>query len=339
MIGRNQMTESSGKVKAIGLLSGGLDSTLAVRVMIDQGIDVIAVKFTSPFCQCDSGGCCHAAEAARKMGVPLKVFAKGDDYLEVLRHPRHGYGSGMNPCIDCRIFMLSRTRAYMDEIGAAFVFTGEVLGQRPMSQHRRALDLIERESGMAGRILRPLSARHLDPTEAELKGWVNREHLLSIEGRSRKPQIALAEEYGIRDYPCPAGGCLLTDARFAARLRDLFAHQDRVGMADIRLLKIGRHFRAGDCKIVCGRDQKENELLQRATVSGDRLFEVFGAVGPTVLLRGEPTGEALRVAASIAAAYSDAVTPDVAVRGRGDGGGSEIRLTRPDRSALQPYAI
>ena len=333
------MTELSGKVKAIGLLSGGLDSTLAVRVMIDQGIDVIAVKFTSPFCQCDSGGCCHAAEAARKMGVPLKVFAKGDDYLEVVQHPRHGYGSGVNPCIDCRIFMLSRTREYMDEIGAAFVFTGEVLGQRPMSQHRRALDLIERESGMAGRILRPLSARHLDPTEAELKGWVNREHLLSIEGRSRKPQIALAEEYGIRDYPCPAGGCLLTDARFAARLRDLFAHQERVGMADVRLLKVGRHFRAGDCKIVCGRDQKENEFLQRVMGAGDRLFEVSGAVGPTVLLRGEANDEAVRLAAAIAAAYSDASASEVVVRSRGAGADHETRLAKPDRSAVQPHAV
>ena len=249
-------------MKAIGLLSGGLDSTLAVRVMLEQGIEVVAVKFTSPFCQCDSGGCCHAAEQARRMGVPLKVFAKGDDYLDVVRHPRHGWGSGMNPCIDCRIFMLLKTKTYMEEIGAAFLFTGEVLGQRPMSQHRRALTLIERESGLEGRIVRPLSAHHLPPTEAESQGWISRGRLLAIQGRSRKPQIALAEGYGISDYPCPAGGCLLTDERFADKLRDLFEHQEHVAMQDIRLLKVGRHFRSGMNKIVCGRNAAENSTLR-----------------------------------------------------------------------------
>jgi len=191
-------------MKAIGLLSGGLDSTLAVRMIVDQGVEVIAVKFTSPFCQCDSGGCCHAAEQARRMGIPLKTFAKGDDYLEVVRHPKHGWGSGINPCIDCRIFMLKKTVEYMREIGASFLFTGEVLGQRPMSQHRRALNLIERESGLVNKILRPLSAQLLPPTEAELNGWVDRAKLLAVSGRSRKPQMALAKELEVTDTPCPA---------------------------------------------------------------------------------------------------------------------------------------
>jgi len=326
-------------VKAVGLLSGGLDSTLAVRLMVEQGVEVIAVKFTSPFCQCDSGGCCHAAEQARRMGVPLKTFAKGDDYIEVVRHPRHGWGSGMNPCIDCRIFMLRKTKVYMEEVGAAFIFTGEVLGQRPMSQHRRALDLIEREAGLEGRILRPLSARHLPPTEAESKGWVDRERLLAIEGRSRKSQISKAQELGIKDYPCPAGGCLLTDQRFAAKLRDLFAHQDHVTMHDIRLLKIGRHFRSGRSKVICGRNEDENEALRRQPCDRDSVLEVVGYVGPTVVLQGESTAVTLQFAATVAAAYSDADAAEVAVKCRSLGAEGEIRVARPDRSSLQPHAV
>ncbi len=326
-------------MKAVGLLSGGLDSTLAVRLIVEQGVDVTAVKFTSPFCQCDSGGCCHAAEQARRMGVPLKTFAKGDDYIEVVRHPRHGWGSGINPCIDCRIFMLRKTKAYMDEIGAAFLFTGEVLGQRPMSQHRRALELIEREAGLEGRILRPLSAQHLQPTEAESKGWVDRERLLAIEGRGRKPQIALAAELGVTDYPCPAGGCLLTDKNFAAKLRDLFAHQDHVTMHDIRLLKIGRHFRSNGGKIVCGRDEAENETLRRLRGELDVLLEPIEVSGPTVLLRGSHDGTALDVAASVVAAYSDGPAGGMTVRCSHAGSTRELPAIKTDRASPNRHLI
>jgi len=308
-------------------------------LMMEQSVEVVAVKFTSPFCQCDSGGCCHAAEQAKRMGVPLKTFAKGDDYLDVVRQPRHGWGSGMNPCIDCRIFMLRKAKSYMEEIGAAFLFTGEVLGQRPMSQHRRALEQIERESGLEGRILRPLSARHMPPTEAETKGWVDRERLLAFEGRSRRPQIAMAQEYGIKDYPCPAGGCLLTDKCFAAKLRDLFANQEQVTMQDVRLLKIGRHFRSKHGKIICGRDKAENEALRRLRCDCDSILEVVDWVGPTVVLKGEATAESLLFAATVAAAYSDASTNEVTVVCRYAGTDQEIRTTRPDRSSLQPFLV
>jgi tRNA(Ile)-lysidine synthase TilS/MesJ len=272
-------------VKAIGLLSGGLDSTLAVRIVSELGIEVIAVKFTSPFCQCDSGGCCHAAEVARQMGLELKTFAKGDEYLDVVRQPKHGYGVGMNPCIDCRIFMFKKAKAYMEEIGAAFLFTGEVIGQRPMSQHRHAIELIERESGLEGKIVRPLSAQHMEPTEAERSGWIDRSKLLGINGRSRKPQLALAAAYGIEGFGCPAGGCLLTDQNFSAKLRDLFAHREKVGMRDIGLLKLGRHFRVGESKVVCARDEAECDALRRRAHGADGAARGRGRRG-----RGPPGG-------------------------------------------------
>lgn len=326
-------------MKIIGLLSGGLDSTLAVQMMVNEGYEVIALKFTSPFCQCDSGGCCHAAQQAQRMGIPLKMISKGADYLEVIRHPAHGRGAGMNPCIDCRIFMLRKAKLYMDEIGAAFMFTGEVVGQRPMSQQRRTLDLIEREAGLAGQILRPLSAQHLPPTEAEQKGWVDREKLLAIEGRSRKPQIALAKEFGIDEYACPAGGCLLTDKSFSAKLRDLFAFEQSVTLADMGLLKVGRHFRSGAAKIVCGRNQSENETLRALRRPEDSIFESGSGPGPTVLLRGAATEDAVRLAGDVAAAYSDAATERVRVRHESAAGTAEIEVARVTRESLQARRI
>jgi tRNA U34 2-thiouridine synthase MnmA/TrmU len=326
-------------MKAVGLLSGGLDSTLAVQLMVDQGTDVQAVKFTSPFCQCDSGGCCHAAAQAQRMGIPLKTFAKGDDYLDVVRNPKHGRGSAMNPCIDCRIFMLRKTKVYMDEIGAAFLFTGEVLGQRPMSQRRHTLRLIEREAGLEGRILRPLSAQHFPPTEAETKGWVNRDRLLAFSGRSRKPQIALAAEHGITTYACPAGGCLLTDERFSNKLRDLFAHQEHVTIRDMRLLKIGRHFRLGHNKVICARDKPESDALRQMQTGGDSVLEAVGCMGPIVLLQGEATDEAVRFAATVVAAYASADAPEVAVLCRSTETERKLHVARTDRSLLQPYKL
>ncbi|MBW2000225.1 MAG: hypothetical protein JRJ29_19985, partial [Deltaproteobacteria bacterium] len=210
-------------VKAVGLLSGGLDSTLAARLMLDQGIQVYAINFTSPFCTCTpkGAGCASVITALRQLGgIPLRRVFLGDEYLEIVRSPKHGHGSGINPCIDCRILKLKKAAAYMKEIGASFIFTGEVLGQRPMSQYRAALHIIDRESGLEGYVLRPLSASHLEPTVPEQKGWVDRKRLLGIKGRSRKIQMTLAAEKGIKDYPCPGGGCLLTDRNFAHRMRD-----------------------------------------------------------------------------------------------------------------------
>jgi tRNA-uridine 2-sulfurtransferase len=200
-------------IKAISLISGGLDSTLATKVVMDLGVDVLAANFVSPFCQCSrKDGCRHEARfVSEQLNIPLRIVNATDDFLEMLKKPKHGYGSNMNPCIDCRILMLKKSKELMDEVGASFLITGEVLGQRPMSQRRDAMRTIEKEAGVTGLVLRPLSAKLLEPTIPEEKGWVDREKLLDISGRSRKPQMKMAEDFNIKDYPCPAGGCLLTD--------------------------------------------------------------------------------------------------------------------------------
>lgn len=275
--------------RAIALLSGGLDSTLAVKMMIDQGVEVVALNFMTPFCNCTAktSSCKHeAVRVAREFGIPIRVRSKGMEYLKLVETPRHGYGRGMNPCIDCRIFMHREARELMAEEGASFLITGEVLGQRPMSQRRETLRLIERESGTEGLILRPLSARHFEPTQAEREGWVDREKLLAIEGRSRKEQIRLAEELGVADYPCPAGGCLLTDADFAEKIRDLFREKPGYDLRDVRLLRTGRHFRLRPgLKVVVGRDQAENETLEAGLAPGDTLFRGADFTGPSALVR------------------------------------------------------
>ena len=201
-------------MKALGLLSGGLDSTLAVKMVLESGLEVEALNFVTPFCQCSKGGC-GASEAAKTFKIPLKIVSAGTDYLRVVRNPRFGYGKNLNPCIDCRIFMLKKAKRYAKQIGAKFIFTGEVLGQRPMSQHRPALALIEKEAGLQGKIVRPLSAKLLPKTEAEEKGFIDEEALRDISGRSRKRQIEMTKEFNITNYPCAGGGCLLTDKEFA----------------------------------------------------------------------------------------------------------------------------
>jgi len=293
------------QVKAVGLLSGGLDSILATEMIVKQGVDVTAFNVRSPFCLCKKDGCA-AVDAAKQLNVPLKMVAAGNAYLRMLRNPKHGYGKNMNPCIDCRIFLFKQAKKYAREIGASFLFTGEVLDERPMSQHYSALKLIEKESGLEGKILRPLSARLLPETEAEKTGLVDRTKLLDIQGRSRKPQFKLAEEFNIKDFPCPAGGCLLTCEEYAKKIRDLFNHKKHITLPDIALLRIGRHFRIGKNKIIVGRDETENKTLTTRQTKTEYIFELPDIVGPVTILQGPKTKQAIKTAAQLTAFYSDA---------------------------------
>ena len=305
------------KIKALALFSGGLDSILAVKLILNQGINVVAVNFASPFCSCAKDEC-GVTEAAKQLGVPLKVVDVGDEYLKIVRKPKYGYGKNMNPCIDCRIFILKKAKKYAKEIGASVIFTGEVLDERPMSQHFKAMKIIEEEAGLKGKILRPLSAKLLSETVMEKKGLVDREKLLGIRGRSRKPQLKLAEEFGIKCYPSPAGGCLLTCREYADKLRDLFKHKKRCSMADVSLLKVGRHFRFGKNKIIVGRNEAENKILSKNKAWGDYYFEVPDVGGPITILQGAKTKGAVRLAAALTAFYSDAKGVRITVNfGRG----------------------
>ncbi len=296
-------------MKAIALLSGGLDSTLAAKIVLDLGIELEALNFLTVFCTCTNRGetCLASQKAVSALGIPLKVLNVSEEYLHVVKNPKHGYGSNMNPCIDCRIFMMKKAKAYMEEIGASFIVTGEVLGERPMSQRRDSMRLIEKEAGLDGLILRPLSAKLLPASIPEKEGWVDREKLLKIQGRSRKPQIQLADHYGIRDYPCPAGGCLLTDPGFAKRMRDLIHHHSDFTLNDVHLLKMGRHFRLSPrLKLVVGRNEEENQKIQTFSEEGDILLKLFRFPGPLSLLRGEAGEREIEQAAAITARYSKA---------------------------------
>jgi len=288
------------------LLSGGLDSTLAAKMMLEQGIELDAINFLTTFCTCTKKGCRHqATKVADELGIKITVKNITQEYLEVVKNPRFGYGSGTNPCIDCRIFTFRKAKEFMKETGASFIITGEVLGERPMSQRRDAMMIIERESGLKRLILRPLSARLFDPTIPEEEGVVNREALLAISGRSRKPQIELARELGINEYPCPAGGCLLTDPQFSQRAKDLLEH-DSFTLDNIMLLKVGRHFRLSkSCKLIVGRDEKENESILGLSKDKDLIMAAKYAPGPIGLLRGEAGPEDLNLALSITARYVD----------------------------------
>ena len=307
--------------KAIALLSGGLDSRLAVKLMLEQGIEVFALNFTSAFCTCSGGknkeesGCkSEARKVSTELNIPLKLMVKGPEYMEIVRNPKFGYGAGINPCVDCRIYMFALAKRYMEEIGASFIVTGEVLGQRPMSQRRDAFKTTERESGLSGLILRPLCAKHLDPTIPEKTGLVNRELLLDMEGRSRKPQMKLAETLDMTDYPCPSGGCLLTDKTFAKKVRDLLAYKKDLTMKDLQVLKIGRHFRHDGVKLIVSKNEAENLKLKNFIQPGDTFLEPMNFTGPAALVCGAEKNNAagmIGMAGSLILRYASAKAKDV----------------------------
>jgi len=321
------------RIKAIGLVSGGLDSALAVAVVKRQGIDVlalhVAIGYSSAFMRREIAGerpADIAAEESARMsaafGVPARVLDFTEEYFGVLLSPRHGYGANVNPCIDCHLFMIRKAKELMAREGAHFVFTGEVLGQRPMSQNYKALTLIENECGLEGLLVRPLSARLLPETAAEKNDWIRREALLDIQGRSRRRQMELAVELGVTGYSSPAGGCMLTDENYARKLRDWMNHPSGAALTheETLLFSVGRHFRfSPEVKIVVGRREAENLYLERAW-QGAWLAVPLESPGPTVLVQGRPADEDLGLAASFVARYCDAKgspAVKVAVR-RGD---------------------
>jgi len=296
--------------KAIALYSGGLDSTLAILVMLRQGIKVTAITFLNHFgCNISDRSSCSRDpfSASQKFGFEVRLSHLSEKFLEIVKNPKHGYGKNMNPCIDCRILMLREAKELMEIMRADFLITGEVLGQRPMSQRKSLFPMIDKEAGVKGCVLRPLSAKLLDITIPEQKGIVNRDLLYEFHGRSRKPQMALASKLGLTDYPAPAGGCLLTEPNYAFRLRELLSYKQNPDFKDINLLRVGRHFRfSPECKIIVGRDQKENEKLLSLADMEDYVLTVEGYGSPITLVTGIITNEALTIAASLCARYSDA---------------------------------
>ena len=325
------------KKKGLALLSGGLDSTLAVKAMVDQGVDIEAVHFTTPFCNCDK---CSVDQVGEQFNVPVHHIFMGQDFLDLVADPPHGYGSQMNICIDCRITMFRKAKELGDEIGAEFYVTGEVLGQRPFSQRRNAMKLIEAEAGLERKILRPLSAKLMGETEVEEEGVVDRDSLYAIQGRRRIPQMELAEELGVYDYPCPSGGCLLTDPQFAKKLRDYIHHEGKPKLEDMILLRLGRHFRLGRARAIVGRNEKENNVLSAlAERRGLPRFEVKGHMGPVSILVGDAESETVETMAAITARYSDAPRDEVVDVEVVDGGIRVLRVSSMGDEEIESLRI
>jgi len=281
------------RVRAISLFSGGLDSICATRLVMEQEVEVIAVKFITPFFGYDilKDPEKYRSETKEKYGIDVRIVDVSEDYLQLLRHPSHGFGKYFNPCIDCKIFMLSRARAMLKELKCSFLITGEVLGQRPMSQRRDTLNVIERDSGNKTILLRPLSAKLMPETEAEKNGLIDRQRLLDFSGRGRSRQIALAKSFGITDYPAPAGGCILADPILSRRISSIYSgtfvvDQRQMNVTDILLLLVGRQFvLPGGGWLILGRDEKENLKIDKLKEKGDIRFDIEERPGPTALLR------------------------------------------------------
>ncbi|MDI6744221.1 MAG: hypothetical protein QMD07_02475 [Thermodesulfovibrionales bacterium] len=313
------------KPKAIALFSGGLDSTLAILTVLRQGIDVTAITFLTHFgCDISDKSSCSKDpfSAAEKFGFEVKLCHLADKFIEVVKNPMHGHGRNMNPCIDCRILMLKEAKELMDVTGADFIITGEVIGQRPMSQMRNTLAMIDKKAGVSGIVLRPLSAKLFEPTIPEINGIVDRDKLHAFHGRSRKQQMALAKEFGLTDYPMPAGGCLLTEPNYSFRLRELLNHNPNPSLKDLHLLRTGRHFRvSASCKIIAGRDEKDNDKIESLAGEGDYILSIKNVGSPVTVLTGDGSQDFINLAAAICARYSDAKylpSVDVSVYSKGE---------------------
>ena len=310
--------------KAVSLISGGLDSLLATKAILEQGIHVEGINFFTGFCveghthairkkDKDKPKRNNALWVAEQLGIKLHIVDIVDEYKDVLLNPKHGYGANMNPCLDCKIFMVHKAQEWIEENGFDFIITGEVIGQRPMSQRKDTMPVVARESGADDRLLRPFCAKNLPPTLPEREGWIKRDELFDFSGRNRKPQIALAAKYGFSDYASPAGGCcFLTDENYSKKLVDLWqarGHRD-YEMDDIMLLKVGRHIRpSANFKLIVGREEGENKFLQgyaKTFIS----IKTTSHPGPLVLVDGVANDADLELASRIAARFSQGKNTD-----------------------------
>lgn len=314
-------SQTEDPIKGLGLCSGGLDSILSALLLQRQGIAVTWICFETPFFSSES-----AKKAAFKTGIPLMTLDITDDYMEMMKHPKAGFGKNMNPCMDCHTLMFAKAGEILKNKGFHFLFSGEVLGQRPKSQNRNSLRYVEKNSGFAGQILRPLSAKLLPITLIEQKGLVNREKLLDISGRSRKIQMQMARDFGVKDYPAPAGGCLLTDKIFSNRLNDLMYTQKTFDKKELHFLKHGRHFRLDSTtKVIVGRSKDDNkQLLRYWDTDKDIFIEHAKMPGPDVILTGDFTHKNIQTAAMICAAYTKTIP----------GESAEIRVVKKDEETI-----
>jgi len=342
------------RYKAIGMFSGGLDSTLAAKIMLNEGFEVTALHFYTGFngklsreIPNGPGWKWTPAESvmnsADKLGIRLVAMDVSNEYIDIVTHPKYGYGSGINPCIDCRISLLKKAQELMETEQAILVFTGEVMGQRPMSQHRLTLNLIEKKAGLEERLLRPLSAKLLEPTIAEKESIVNREHLYSFNGRTRKPQQKLAEEFGIDWYPQPAGGCLLTEKSFRQKYFDFINHlKDRdITLCDLNSFKAGRHLRLkSGIKVIVGRNKIENDYLEKLLSSEYWLFDAKDFPGAAVFAIDEPSEEDFPEIASICARYGKGLKEENVIILAKKGNETRELIVKPaDHKDIEPLLI
>ena len=331
------------KIKAVALISSGLDSLLAAKIVKDQGIDVRGVCY---FYQFDS-----LSEKSQRgeiqalfypLNIPVTVVDTTDAFMPIFLYPDHGYGSGVNPCIDCHLFMFRSAKEMMDNIGARFLVTGEVVGQRPMSQNKHTLFHIDRVSGLKGLILRPLSAKLMPTTLPEEMGWVDRNKLYDFSGRSRKPQIALAGELGIKEFNSPAGGCILTEPNYSRRVKAYFKYRgkDLVSVEVMKLLRYGRHFWPREyLHVVVGRDKNDNQALE-AFQSGRWIFEPVNVKGPLVLATGIKDMEDCEIVAKITARYcSVKVDSSIAIHYIGKGNEGNLHVLPFEETLVEEWRV
>ncbi|MDP6467428.1 MAG: hypothetical protein QF918_06800 [Pirellulaceae bacterium] len=326
--------------RCVALLSGGLDSMLVIRIMQAQGIEVEALNFKTVFTCCQD----QSAQTARDLGVRMTVVGQEDDYLDLVRKPMFGYGKGANPCVDCRIYMFERAKAFMEQIGADFIVSGEVVGQRPMSQKRKDLNVISYHSDLEDLLLRPLSAKFLPMTLPEREGWVDREKLYAFQGRSRKGLIKLAKQFGFEDIPTPSTGCSLTEPRFSKKVFDLFEMPTLAQRWDFDLLKHGRHFRFDEeIKVILGRNLDENQRLvalhEAPDASSTAILCPDNFYGPHAIVVGPPREDALKFAAALTLRYARDVPESPLVKiDTADGSRIVVAQTREDAEQIHTVA-